>query len=35
MEEDVGTVELCVIYSAAEKLPQVIDATFLKHDYGK
>ena len=35
MQEDVGTVELCVIYGGAENAPQIIDATFGQNDYGK
>ena len=33
MEEDVGTVELCVTYGG-ENVPQIIHATFVQRDYG-
>ena len=34
MEEDVGTVELCVTYGG-ENVPPVVDATFQQYNYGK
>ena len=33
VDEDVGTVELCVTYGG-DNVPQVIDARFPDHDYG-
>ena len=35
MDEDVGTVELCVIHGGGENVPPVLDATFSGHEYSK
>ena len=34
VDEDVGTVELCVIYHGGDNVPPTIDASFFDYDYG-